>query len=123
MKVLFAILAFLLCAELAAQQMFKCKDASGRITYSGSECKDLGLSSAGEVKGQANVVSTPGLPPTTRDHDRPPPTTPNVTRQDRPVAQDIPAAEAAPGTPERRCFTVKTAKGTATRCNDTPPPD
>ena len=120
MKVLFAVLAFALFAEVAAQQMFKCRNASGQITYSGRECKDLGLSPAGEIKGQANVVETPGTPSATRDGERATPTPPQAVKQEAPVAPDAPAAEAAPATPERRCFTVKTAKGNVTRCNDTP---
>ena len=111
MKVLFAILAFLLCPELAAQQMLKCKDASGRITYSGSECRDLGLSSAGEVTGR--VVVTPSLKPP----DASPQFGPSVTTR-TPATKS--AAAPPPAEPERRCFTIKTAKGTSTRCNDTP---
>ena len=120
MKVLFAVLAILLCAEVAAQQMFKCKNASGRITYSGSECKNLGLSPAGEIKGQANVMSTPETPTATRDNEAPTPTPRPGVKEQAPVARDNPAGEAPPVTPERRCFTVKTAKGTTTRCNDAP---
>lgn len=114
MKILFAVLAFSLCAEVAAQEMFKCRDAAGRITYSGRECKDIGLSSAGEVKGRANV--TPAL--------ETPAATPRATvRENVPTGQGSLAGEDAPATPERRCFTVKTAKGTVTRCNDTPADD
>jgi len=32
----------------------------------------------------------------------------------------MPAASADPADPERRCFTVRTAKGNITRCNDKP---
>jgi hypothetical protein len=106
--------ASLLCAQAAAQGMYKCKDAAGKITYSGSECKLLGLTSAGEVTGRVSV--TPAL------QFKPPPPS---------AAPAAPAAAPAPAVPEqpadgdapdpnKRCFTIKTAKGTATRCNDRP---
>src|SRR5207249_6564522 len=41
--------ALLLCGELAAQT-FKCTNAAGKITYSGTKCNELGLKDAGEVK-------------------------------------------------------------------------
>jgi hypothetical protein len=57
-RFLLAALACLLCQEAAAQ-MYKCKDANGRITYSGKECRQAGLSPAGEIKGQGAVVQAP----------------------------------------------------------------
>jgi uncharacterized protein DUF4124 len=108
--------ALLMCTGLAAQT-FKCTDALGKITYSGKKCSELGLKDAGEVKDRLNVQ--PAYQPPTAE-----------TRSTRSIAP-APAAEAPPpaapaaaeesASPERRCFTVKTAKGNVTRCNDTPP--
>ena len=95
--------------------MYKCKDAAGRITYSGKECKQLGLESAGEIKGRSNVtpaLKTPPAPPA------PPPTA--AAKDAVPSAKSDPDKD-APAAPERRCFVVKTPKGNVTRCNDVPP--
>jgi len=105
-----AALLLLCCAQAAAQQMYKCKDAAGKITYASRECKDIGLSSAGEVKGRASIAPAYKAPKSPAAA-RPKPAA---------AAQGAPAAADAAKTPERRCFTVKTAKGTATRCNDVP---
>jgi hypothetical protein len=109
LRLLPAILALPLCAQAAAPQMYKCKDAAGRITYAGRECSELGLSSAGEIKDRSNV--TPAL--------KVPAARPQVPHAAAKVA-DSPSqsSEDAPAIPKRRCFTVKTAKGTAERCND-----
>lgn len=103
-----AALLSLCCAQAAAQQLYKCKDAAGKITYAGRECEDIGLRPAGEVKGRASVA--PAYKP------------PAAAARPKPsaAAQDVPAAADAAKGPERRCFTVKTAKGTVTRCNDAP---
>jgi hypothetical protein len=108
-----AALGLSFCAAAAAQGMYKCKDAAGKITYAGQECEKLGLSSAGEVKGRASVAPA----------DKPPPA--SAAKRAAPAAAPAPATKsaAAPKEPERRCFVVKTAKGTATRCNDVPPDD
>jgi len=101
--------ALAFCAAASAQTMFKCKNASGRITYTAQECKELGLKDAGEVKGEVNVAPA----------DRPAPR-PKAARAPAPVAE-TPSSTPEPATePKRRCFTVKTAKGFATRCNDDP---
>jgi hypothetical protein len=106
-----AVVALSLYAQAAAAQMFKCKDAEGKITYAGRECSELGLSSAGEVKGRASVTPALKAPPAR-------PALPRAAAQDAtPPAQ---GSEATPPPPARRCFTVKTAKGTAERCNDVP---
>ena len=106
---LVAALAFWACAPLQAQTLYKCQDAKGKITYSGQECGGLGLKPAGEVKGETNVVPSQPAPFTGS----------GVVRQ--PMVEAPPeAAEEKKQEPERRCFTVKTAKGVATRCNDTP---
>lgn len=95
--------------------MFKCKDAAGRITYSGEQCSQLGLSSAGEIKGRASVIAAPKAPVA---RPKPPPTA--AVKDSTPSAKSDPGSKDASATPERRCFTVKTAQGTATRCNDAP---
>jgi hypothetical protein len=104
-----AVLLSLLCSAAAAQGMYKCKDAAGKITYSGKECHLIGLTDAGEVTGRASV--TPAVKPAGA----------SAAQTDVPArAPASQGAAKAPVPPERRCFTVKTAKGTATRCNDTP---
>lgn len=97
----------------ASAQTYKCRDANGRITYSGRACSELGLKDGGEVPDRLN-------------------TSPAYRVPDRPAAAPAPKAEApakpaetaeadkAKAEPERRCFMVKTAKGNVTRCNDTP---
>jgi len=109
-ELLAAFLLSLLCTAAAAQGMYKCKDAAGKITYSGKECHLIGLTDAGEVTGRASV--TPAVKPARA----------SAAQTDAP-AKAAPASQGtakAPVPPERRCFTFKTAKGTATRCNDTP---
>ena len=110
-KLLPAILALPLCAQAAAPQMFKCKDAAGRITYAGKECTELGLSSAGEVKGRTSV--TPAL-----EAPAAPPPVPDAA--DKIAAPPSQSSQGAPTIRANRCFTVKTAKGTVERCNDVP---
>jgi hypothetical protein len=111
-KLILAASASLLSGELAAQT-FKCTNADGKITYSGTKCSELGLKDAGEVKDRLNV--NPAYQPPARPIASPPPapaaSAPNT---------ETPAAGAEPATPERRCFTVHTAKGNVTRCNDKP---
>ena len=107
-----ALLALQLCTAAGAQDMYKCKDAAGKITYSGKECHLLGLIDAGAVTGRATVTPALQFP----NRPAPPPEqiyTPSQASQG--VAKTQPVEE-----PERRCFTVKTAKGTATRCNEPP---
>jgi hypothetical protein len=113
MRILFAAVALSLGAAAAAQQMFKCRDAGGKITYAGQECEELGLSPAGEVKGRASMA--PAYSPSP-----PPPAVASPKPAASPAAQGVPRGSDASREPERRCFTVKTAKGTATRCNDVP---
>lgn len=102
-----AILALPLCVQAAEPQMFKCKDAAGRITYAGRECSELGLSSAGEVKGRVMVtpaLKVPAAPPAATDAAA------------RDAATPSKSSDGAPANPARRCF--KTAKGE--RCDDVP---
>jgi hypothetical protein len=96
----------LAAAQAGAQQVYKCQDAAGKVTYASNPCAELGMRSAGEVKESINVAPAQKVPP------RPaaPP----------PAAQAVPPDAEKAAEPERRCFTVKTAKGVATRCNDKP---
>ena len=94
--------------QARAQQVYKCQDGAGKITYANNECAALGLRSAGEVKESVNVAPAFKAPP------RPPAPAP------APAAQSAPPKAEQVAEPERRCFTVKTAKGVTTRCNDTP---
>jgi len=113
-KLILAASVSLLSGELAAQT-YKCVDAAGKITYAGKSCKELGLKDAGEVKDRLNVNPAYRPPPETR----PQPSSAPVAAPVAPSAE-APAPAADPASPERRCFTVKTAKGNVTRCNDKP---
>ena len=108
MRYLFALL-FGLAADDATAPMFKCTDAAKKVTYSNVPCNQQGLKDAGQVQDRIQV--TPAFQP-------PAPPARARSGADQPVVQK-PAAEEEKK-PERRCFTVKTAKGTATRCNDKP---
>jgi hypothetical protein len=109
-----AACALLPTSELAAQT-FKCTDAVGKITYSGKKCSELGLKDAGEVKDRINV-NPAYQPPAQSEKPRRVPSAPAAAAP----APAAPAAAEEPANPERRCFTVKTAKGNVTRCNDNP---
>ena len=109
MRSLVAALALMVPWQDAAAQLFKCTDAAGKVTYSSAKCSELGLKDAGEVKDRIQV--TPAF--------QPPAPRPARAAEERPVVTQKPAAEEEKK-PERRCFTVKTAKGTVTRCNDKP---
>jgi Domain of unknown function (DUF4124) len=106
----FAVAIALAAAQAGAQQVYKCQDAAGKVTYASNPCADLGMRSAGEVKESINVAPAQKVPP------RPAESAPAPAAQS---ATPKPKAEKA-AEPERRCFTVKTAKGVATRCNDKP---
>src|SRR5207237_5523460 len=100
-KLIFAASALLLSGELAAQ-IFKCTNAAGKITYSGTKCSELGLKDAGEVKDRLNV--NPAYRPSaraigSRSSPAPAAKAPNT---------EMPAAAADPAK-ERRCFTIHTA--------------
>ena len=117
-KRIFAACALLLLSGELAAQTYKCTDSLGKITYSGKKCSELGLKDAGEVKDRLNV-NPAYQPPTPTQGERPrPPSAPAPAPEAR--TPDAPAAAEESATPERRCFTVKTAKGNVTRCNDTP---
>jgi hypothetical protein len=114
-KLILAASVLLLSGELGAQP-FKCTNAAGKITYSGTKCSELGLKDAGEVKDRLNV--NPAYRPQAPAIKSPLPSAPAATSQTPDT--DAPAAAAEPANPERRCFTVRTAKGNVTRCNDNP---
>jgi hypothetical protein len=114
-KLILAVSALLLSGELAAQT-FKCTDAAGKITYSSMKCSELGLKDAGEVKDRLNV--NPAYQPPARTIESRPSPAP-AAKAPNTVIEEAPAS-AEPAQPERRCFTVKTAKGNVTRCNDEP---
>ena len=106
---IFTAAALLASGNLAAQT-YKCVDAKGKVTYTGSKCSDLRLKDAGEVKER--IQYGPGDRAAIRAASAPP----------KPAAQ-IPATKAAEAPPpaqaegeDRRCF--KTAKGM--RCGDKP---
>jgi hypothetical protein len=103
--ILTAAVAFV-ATPAGAQQVYKCQDAAGKVTYASHACEELGMRSGGEVKQTINVAPAQKVPPR--------PATPAPAVQ-APPPKAKPAAE-----PERRCFTVKTAKGVTTRCNDKP---
>lgn len=107
---LFAALAGWL-AGAAQAQTYKCRNAAGKITYAGQECKQIGLRDAGEVADKINVT------PAVRQNY------PNWSKPQEATAAEEKKAE-PPKAPERRCFTVKNAKGgSSTRCNDGPEED
>ena len=114
-KLMIAVAAALLSGNLGAQT-FKCTDAAGKITYSGTKCSDLRMKDAGAVKDRVQV--TPAYRPAAQTTGASRPSAPAAASK----AQDTetPVGAAKPAEPERRCFTVKTGKGTATRCDDKP---
>ena len=112
-KLVLALSALLVSGELAAQ-IFKCTNAAGKITYSGTKCSDLGLKDAGEVKDLINV--NPAYRPPARAIGSPSSPAPAAKAPNT----EMPAAAAEPAKPDRRCFTVHTAKGNVTRCNENP---
>ncbi|HUQ26232.1 MAG TPA: DUF4124 domain-containing protein [Burkholderiales bacterium] len=114
MRYLIPAFALLLCHEATAQ-MFKCTDAAGKVTYSSTTCKELGLKDAGAVQDRIQVTPAPAQPSAAPSAPRQAPRAAQERAAERPAA----AAEAATE-PDRRCFTIKTAKGSATRCNDKP---
>lgn len=102
----------LLGPSALSAQTYKCRDANGKITYSGKKCSDLGLKDAGEVKEQINTAPAYKPPPNAGTRTSPAPAA---------QAPEPPPPAPQSDAPPRRCFTVNTGKGTATRCNDAPP--
>src|SRR5438477_12040207 len=95
-RLIFAASALLLSGELAAQT-FKCTNAAGKITYSGTNCRELGLKEAGEVKDRLNV--NPAYRPA--PEIRSPSSSPRAAPPKAPDA-DAPAVAAEPAEPDRR---------------------
>src|SRR5882762_10197191 len=112
-KLILAASALLLSGELAAQT-FKCTNTAGKITYSGTKCSELGLKDAGAVKDRLNV--NPAYRPAARAIESAPSPPPAA----KAPSTEMPAASAQPATPQRRCYTVHTAKGNVTRGNQNP---
>jgi hypothetical protein len=102
--------AVLLPWHPVAAQMFKCTDAAGKISYSSTQCSELGLKDAGEVKDRLNT--SPAYRP-------PPGSTRSSPSPAAPAPSAAPAA-VAPSEPERRCFTTTVKGKSVTRCNDKP---
>ncbi len=118
-----------------AQGVYKCVDARGRITYTSQPCENLGQKSGGEVRDTMNVAPAPPAPPPPaprQDAPRAPAPTGDAAASAKGEASvgkppatapgDAGAGQDAPD-PNKRCFTVKTAKGVVTRCNDRPADD
>ena len=115
----------LLWSAGAAAQTYKCANEAGKVTYSSSKCSDLGLKDAGEVRDQLNVSPAQKVEPHRPAPAAPPPKTAPAAAQapaKSKVPDDLPPDTIIDQGREdgRRCFTVKTAKGTSTRCNDKP---
>jgi len=118
-KLTLAACALLAPSALVAQT-YKCTDANGKITYSGKICSDLGLKDAGEVKDQIQTVPAYRQAPRTEGTRTPPPPSAPAPAAQAPAPEPATTEEQSDG-PSRRCFSVKTAKGNTTRCNDAPP--
>jgi hypothetical protein len=117
-KFTLAACALLVPGALAAQT-YKCKDANGRITYSGKICSDLGLKDAGEVKDQ--IQTAPGYRPPAKTEGAKTSSPSSAPAAQAPATPPEPPPAQEPEAPARRCFSVNTGKGTVTRCNDAPP--
>lgn len=50
------ILAVFCSVEAHAQQLYKCRDAGGRITYSNVSCEKQDLKDAGEIRERSTVL-------------------------------------------------------------------
>ncbi len=115
---LLLVLPLLLAATgAAAQGMYKCKDAAGKITYAGNECHLLGLKPAGEVADRMNTS------PAYKAPKRPAAPPPAAAPAPQPVQGAAAAKDDTADPAKRRCFTIKTAKGVTTRCNEKPEQD
>ena len=74
----FAAAIALAAAQAGAQQVYKCQDAAGKVTYASQPCAELGMRSGGEVKESINVAPAYKAPHQTRppmapSRDRAPP--------------------------------------------------
>jgi hypothetical protein len=59
MRRLCAALIYFACFPLAAQPLYKCADAAGRITYASERCDKQGLREVGPVRERTTVVPGP----------------------------------------------------------------
>ena len=117
MKWLAAALALAFCAHAQAQ-MFKCKDAAGKITYSSDPCDKIGLSKGGEVRG-GQVTVAPGLKPKPVAAKPKPGKEKGEAPTDYSEFKDQLDKEKRKGDPSKpRCFIVTTPMGTSTKCVD-----
>jgi len=114
LRTVFTVAIVFMATQAGAQQVYKCQDAAGKITYASQACDKLGMRSAGEVKDSVNVAPAYKAPP------RPAAPAAKTAPPTEPTAQTTPPPGGKAAEPERRCFKVKTAKGVATRCNDKP---
>lgn len=128
-RITLTLLALALGPQAGAEELYKCKNAAGKITYSGQECSQIGLTSAGEVKGKTNITPALKFPAapieargTAGQASKPAPGVPSTGGSGAAAAAAPAAPPVAAGEddPNRRCFNVKTAKGASTRCNDVP---
>src|SRR5262245_37150723 len=99
-KLIVAACAALLPGTLAAET-FTCADAYGKITYSGKQCKELGLKDAGEVKDRLNT--SPAIQPTVKEGRPRTPPAPAPAPAAAQTTETQPSAE-EPANPDRRCF-------------------
>ena len=123
-----AISAFLLSSPAVAQEMYKCKNAAGRLTYASQPCKDLGLSPAGEVKGQISIspglAPAPAAKPAEKAAEKAPGKAPEakveakkeVKVESKPVATKPQAKVDTPQPPDPGCVMVRTVTGMARQC-------
>jgi hypothetical protein len=115
-KFCIAALAAAACSAAGAQDMYKCKDAKGRITYASNECSLLGLLPAGEITGRASVAPAQKVVP----FRHAPESAPAAPAAPAAAPQGVAAGDAKADADDKRCFKIKTAKGSGTRCNDKP---
>jgi hypothetical protein len=106
-------------APAGAQQMHKCKDAAGKITYSSDPCAKIGLNPGGEVKSGLVTVAPSVKPKPVAAKPKP-----GTERGEAPTdysdfKQQL-ADERADkdGKRKPRCFIVQTPMGTSTKCLD-----
>jgi uncharacterized protein DUF4124 len=116
-RLLAAALALAFCAQAQAQ-MFKCRDAAGKITYSSEDCKKIGLAPAGPIK-ENQVTVAPGLKPKPVPAKVKPGTEKGEAPTDYSEFKEQLDKEKRKGEDRKpRCFIVQTPMGTTTRCLD-----
>ena len=118
MRLLAAALALAFCAHAQAQ-MFKCRDAAGKITYSSEDCKKIGLAPAGPIK-QNQVTVAPALKPKAAP---PAKVKPGAESSEGPTdysefKEQLNKEKSKGDVRKPRCFIVQTPMGTTTKCLD-----